>query len=174
MDDEFYYLMGTGSRSMVNHPHAVEIYNGLKNFILEMYRVRPNLVLISGLAEGWDEAIAKVGMREKIPYIVAIPHPTYGQYYWRDHSVTGRNRMNMFTLLVQSAKEVVTVSDSIFVNGTHSNFIRNTWMVNHCNEATVYMAHSSGTRDAVAKLKSVNKPMTFFDDRGRYQPSLPL
>lgn len=174
MDTESYYLMGTGSRTMVNHPNALDIYNGLKSFVLDMRERHSNLVLISGMAEGWDEAIAKIGWRENIPYVVAIPHPTYGEYYWRDHSQTKRNRFAMYQTLLASAQEVIIVSHTLYVDGVHANFIRNTWMVEHCNEAAVWMPHSSGTRDAVAKLNARKIPMTNFDGQGKYQPNLPL
>lgn len=174
MDNEHFYLMGTGSRSMLTSPHAKEIYQFLRDWILEFRLQHPNLVLISGMAEGWDEAVAKVGMREGIPYICALPNPTYGSYYWGRKSLLGENRMSVFNSLLSHAQDVIYVCDEIYVNNTHSNFIRNSWMVNHANAAVVYMAHSSGTRDAVAKLHARQIPMTHFDKNGVHQPELPL
>jgi len=167
--DNPFYIMGTGSRSMVNHPHAKQIYEGLRDFLVEAYARNSNIILISGLAEGWDEAVAKVGMRECIPYIAAIPNSGYGEYYWARKSQTGHNRISVFNELVASAQEVVYVCDTLYVNGVHSNFIRNSWMVDRANEAVVYMAHSSGTRDAVAKLSALKIPYTTFDSTGQFQ-----
>lgn len=172
MDADSFYLMGTGSRSMVNHPHAKEIYSSLRDFILHLREVKPNLVLISGMAEGWDEAIAKVGMRENIPYVAAVPNEGYADYYWRRKSQTGHNRIAVYNELIAHATEVIIVCPTLFVDGVHSNFIRNSWMVDHANEAVVYMAHSSGTRDAVAKLSARKIPYTTFDATGNFQSVL--
>lgn len=164
--------MGTGSRSMVQHPRAREIYASLREWILEFRKHHPDLVLISGMAEGWDEAIAKVGMREGIPYIVALPHSGYGKYYWGQHSKLGVNRMREFDALCAAATERVVVCSSIYVDNVHSNFIRNTWMVDHTNEAVVYMPHSSGTRDAIAKLSAKKIPYHVLDAKCMWQSTL--
>lgn len=174
MDQQSFYLMGTGSRSMLTNPNAKKIYEALRVWILEFREQHPNLVLISGMAEGWDEAVAKIGMRENIPYICAIPNKTYGDYYWRHKSLLGENRIRVFNNLLNHACEIVYVCDALYVNGTHANFIRNSWMVDHADAAVVYMAHSSGTRDAVAKLHARRVPMTSFDANGVHQPVLPM
>jgi len=148
-----YFVMGTGSRSMVTHPDAKEIYGILRDKILELHAAHPDLVLITGMAEGWDEAIATIGMRESIPYHVYLPNPGYGDYYWGRNSQLKRNRMEKFSELVDFATEVIVVCDSVYVNGVHSNFLRNDAMVNICDEALVYDTGSSGTKQAVGSLK---------------------
>lgn len=163
MDQEPFFLMGTGSRSMLTNPHRVDIYNSLKDWVLAFREQHPGLVLISGMAEGWDEAVAKIGMREGIPYIAAVPNQGYGDYYWRRKTQTGENRIHTFNTLLAHAKEVVYVCDTLYVDGVHSNFVRNSWMVDRTNEAVAYMAHSSGTRDAIAKLAAKKIPYTLLD-----------
>lgn len=151
-------IMGTGSRSMVTNPKAMDIYKNLEGFILMLKEKDPDLILISGMAEGWDEAIAKVGLRNGIPYIVAIPNRTYGSYYWGKKSLTSQNRMDTFNKLVDGAAEEIYVCNSIYVNGVHANFIRNQWMVDACDAALVFDPSSSGTKDAVARLTAAKKP----------------
>lgn len=152
-------LMGTGSRSMVTRKDCREIYARLEEKILFMNE-SDDLHLISGMAEGWDEAIAKVGMRNGIPYSVYIPSPTYGTYYWGQHSLTGKNRKATFDKLCGHAAEVhVVCADHQFGK---ANFVRNQAMVDACDGALVFDSSSSGTRDAVNRLSKATKPFEIY------------
>jgi len=151
------YIMGTGSRSMLTHPDRKMIYANLETHIMN-FAMFEEITLITGMAEGWDEAIAKVGMRNDIPYIAYVPHPTYGDYYWGRKSLTGKNRLNTFHELLAHATETIVISQHLYVNGQHVNFLRNQWMVDACDMAVVYDSQSRGTRDAVARLKMADKP----------------
>ena len=104
---EPYYVMGTGSRSMRTDPNAQNIFVTLCSYIIELKQEHPTLVLISGMAEGWDEAIAKAAIRFEIPFIAAVPHAGYGSYYWGRKSVTGNSRMNDWLSIIRKAEEVV-------------------------------------------------------------------
>jgi hypothetical protein len=170
-----FYLMGTGSRSMITDPNAAQHYKITREVILTFREeYGDELILISGLAEGFDEAIAKVGMREGIPYIAAVPNPGYGQYYWGNHSLLGTNRMDTFNELLSCAQEIVYVCKGIYENGLHANFVRNQWMVNRANYALVYSAGSSGTRDCVGRLKSKHVPYIEFPFTSRLQGKLEI
>lgn len=149
---EHYYVMGTGSRSMRTDPNAQTIYKHLLTKVELLAEQHPNLWMISGMAEGWDEAIAKAAIALGIPFTAAIPNDTYGAYYWGRNSVTGKDRINDWYAIIGQAREVVIVCNSIKVDGVHSNFIRNQWMVDHSDHALVYAPQSSGTRDALARL----------------------
>jgi uncharacterized phage-like protein YoqJ len=151
-------VMGTGSRSMVTAPDRIAVYQNLDSKILQLQDEDPHLVLISGMAEGWDEAIAKIGMRREIPYIVCLPNDGYGRYYWAQHSLLGVNRIDMFNELILHATEVIIVCNSLYEDGIHSNFVRNQFMVDLCDAALVYNPSSSGTRDAVGRLRAAHKP----------------
>lgn len=153
-----YYVMGTGSRSMRTAPDAQNIFHILQTHILTIFEAHPSLVLISGMAEGWDEAIAKVAIFNKIPFIAAIPNAGYGEYYWGKNSLLKKDRLSEFRQLLSKAIDVVFVCDTLYVDGVHSNFIRNQWMVNKCHLALVYNATSSGTRDVVTRLNVAKKP----------------
>lgn len=151
-------IMGTGSRSMVKAPDAKAVYDNLEAKVLLLAAKYPDLQLISGMAEGWDEAIAKVAQRNGIPYIVMIPNQGYGDYYWRRNSVLGYDRSDTFKLLVKHASQVVYVCKTLYVDGVHANFVRNQAMVDACHGALVYKPESAGTRDAIARLKAAGKP----------------
>lgn len=155
-------IMGTGSRSMVKAPDAKAVYDNLEAKVLMLSAKYPDLQLISGMAEGWDEAIAKVAMRNSIPYTVMIPNLGYGSYYWGKNSLLGVDRMATFNELITHATDIVYVCKYIYENvdgvRTHANFIRNQAMVDACDGALVYKPESAGTRDAIARLKAAGKP----------------
>lgn len=155
-------VMGTGSCSMVVDPAAKEIYSVLEYKILLMKEENPDLILVTGMAEGWDEAIAKVGFRNDIPYEAYLPNSTYGAYYWGRKSQTGRNRTNVFQELLNAAADVHVVCNGLYVDGVHSNFIRNSAMIDVADYALVYDKGSSGTRDAVAKLAAKKVPYELY------------
>lgn len=174
-------IMATGSRSMVTDPNAKTIYENLKAHILHLKDLEPDhhIILITGMAEGWDEAFAKIGMREGIEYHVYLPTRDYGNYYWGQKSLTGHNRMEMFNQLVDGAARVTYLEDiygeprfmrmrevdqwtiagpNYFVNGIwiHANMARNQVMVDNARggRALVYDTGSAGTRDAVSRLRT--------------------
>ena len=146
-------LMGTGARALVVHPDRKEIYSDLERHVLAIREEQPDLVGIVGMAEGWDEALGKVCFRNDIPYHCYVPNFTYGHHYWRDHSKLGVNRMSTFNKLMRGAqKRVIVCGKELYVNGTHSNFIRNQAMVDVADYALVYMPNSRGTKDGVSRL----------------------
>jgi len=151
-------IMGTGSRSMVVRNDRVAIYQNLEAEIIRLAAKYPTLHLISGMAEGWDEAIAKAAMRNDIPFTAMIPNRGYGDYYWRRNSLLKVDRLATFNQLVNAANEVIYVCKGLYVDGVHANFVRNQAMVNACDGALVYEPTSSGTQDAVRRLTEANKP----------------
>jgi len=154
-------IMGTGSRSMLTEPNAKEIYSNLEAEVLHLAD-KYDLHLISGMAEGWEEAIAKAAFRNGIPYTVMIPNSGCGNYYWGQNSLFNKNCMSVFNELVEGAHNVIYVCSSIYVTvdgkRVHSNFVRNQAMVDACDGALVYKPESRGTRDAVGRLRKANKP----------------
>ena len=155
-----FYVMGTGSRSLVTEPDHIRkmVYETTQRFILQLREEHPDIIIISGMAEGWDEMLAVIAVRNNIPFHAYIPHPTYGDYYWGRKSLLNRNRLDRFQELVGQAKNVHVSALELYVNGTHANFIRNQDMVDACDMALVYNPESRGTRDAVMRLKQANKP----------------
>lgn len=149
-----YIIAGTGSRS-----YAGQLDKKLDQYIRFQLGVHGSeLRLMSGMAEGWDEAIARIAIANNIAFITVIPNKGYGQYYWGSHSTTGRNRMAEFNDYLAKAAEVVYVSTTLYVNGQHSNFVRNQYMVDHADEFVVFNPTSPGTRDCVARIQAVQKP----------------
>ena len=153
-----YKIMGTGSRKLVLREDRREIYGVLEYYLKLKLEAHPDLVLISGMAEGWDECLAWIGLRNQIPYHVYIPTASYGSYYWGRNSLLGLNRMDTFNKLVEGAQEVHYICNSLYVDGVHANFVRNDAMVEAADYAVVYDARSRGTSHAVAGLRKNKVP----------------
>lgn len=152
-------IAGTGPRLFVPT-------NSITTLMLELLKERkatdPELTLLSGMAEGWDEFITTLALELELPYHVALPNTTYGDYYWGQHSVTGRNRMKGFERLVANAEQVHVVSEGIYttLNGRkiHANFARNQWMVDYADMFYVYNPQSKGTADCLRRIKVAHLP----------------
>lgn len=121
------------------------------------------LVGMTGLAEGFDALLARLFIDEEIPYIAAIPSPTYGEYYWKYHSVTGYNRIEKFEEYLDHAEEVVYVCDHH--NYGKANFERNHYMVDRADALYVYRPQSPGTRHALKAIQAADKAHHIIPDR---------
>ncbi len=147
------YIMGTGSRSLVtdlDRDKTIEDLNKYIGVLKEFYTDK--ITLISGMAEGWDEEIARAAISNDIPFIAVVPNYGYGAYYWGNSG-----RYKEFTKLLSEASDIIYVCKDIYENGVHSNFIRNQKMVDMCNVALVYKPESRGTQDAVSRLIKAKK-----------------
>jgi hypothetical protein len=153
-------IAGTGSRSFVLEPsYPYEFYKWLHE---RLHTRDESLMLMSGMAEGWDEFVARAAIACGFPWIAAVPNRGYGEYYWGRHSRSGENRYEEFKDLLCHANEVVYVCNSIKVNGVHSNFLRNQWMVDNADEFVVYCPTSRGTADCMRRIKLAGLPYTEF------------
>ena len=155
---EQFIVAGTGSRSLAISEDKDRMSVVLDAEVVRLKNKYPGLVFMSGMAEGWDELIARKAVEHSVPLIAAVPNKTYGAYYWRDHSVMKCDRMAEYLALLDAAEEVVFVCKGVYENGIHANFVRNTYMVNRANAFLVYDTGSPGTRDAIRKIKVAGKP----------------
>lgn len=178
-------VMGTGSRSAIQVEFdPPRIYKKLEERVLRLKaqceEQGDNLVLISGMAEGWDEMIAMCGLRNEIPYVCVIPTRNYIGYYWGRKSLTGKNRIPVAEHILGSAFDILYLDDiygkpafmqrgqlgnkitgfSYLVDGKweNSNMWRNQVMVDMADLALVYEPRSAGTKDCVARLKRAGVP----------------
>jgi hypothetical protein len=122
------------------------------------------LRVMSGMAEGFDELIAMVAIKLEIKLIAAVPNKGYGAYYWANHSLTGTNRMGHFNGIIARADKVINVMEDVhgiqrglYLNGRHSNFLRNDYMVAQANHFLVWDPSSSGTADCFSSIREAGK-----------------
>lgn len=149
-------IAGTGSRSLQLEPVSFKrvIFDAT---VKALSLKRPDLVL-SGMAEGFDTCIAAAAIKLGIPFDAILPTANYGSYYWRSHSVTGTNRYDEFENYIRQARDVIVVSEELYVNGVHANFVRNQYLVDHSNHMLVYNPESLGTRDCLNRINQARRP----------------
>lgn len=123
------------------------------------------LRVMSGMAEGFDELIAMIAIKLEIKLIAAVPNKGYGAYYWASHSLTGTNRMGHFNGIIARADRVINVMEDVhgisrglYLNGRHSNYLRNDYMVAQANHFLVWDPSSSGTADCFSSIREAGKP----------------
>lgn len=110
-----------------------------------LMRERPDSV-ITGMATGWDQAVAKACHGLGIPFTAAVP------FEGQEHRWPSHVQVQYFTLLGQAAK-VVHVSRP----GYHPAKMdkRNQWIVDHADRMVVLYdgMGDSGTADAVQRAE---------------------
>jgi hypothetical protein len=163
MDGEPYIVAGTGSRSFMP---TGPVTTALHRYVQEQQVAHPDLELMSGMAEGWDEFIARTGIEMGVPFHAAVPNRGYGLYYWGRHSQTGQDRLDQFEWLLSKAKTVTYVCPSLYVDGVHANFVRNGYLVAHGNSFAVYNPQSRGTAECFTRIKQARKPYAIFAPDG--------
>ena len=149
--DGKFVIAGTGSRSLVKDEDKM---NKVEEYLIDLLtqakaKHGDNLVVISGMAEGFDEALARAAMCVGVTLIAAIPNKGYSAYYWRDNSELKIDRMDTFQKLARYANETGAVhyvcGKNVYVDGKHSNFVRNEWMADRADVVWVYNPTSRGT-----------------------------
>jgi len=157
-----FVIAGTGSRNLVldedKYNEVMIMIRGLLKVAKTVYG--DNLLVISGMAEGFDEVLAGAAMIEKIKLLAAVPNVGYANYYWKDNSLLKLNRILPFNLLLEYAKStggVHYVCSGIYEGGRHSNFIRNEWMADQADLVWVYNPTTKGTAQCYGycRLKNI-------------------
>lgn len=143
-----YIIAGTGHR-----PNKIKvgsfdgyspmIYDLLVEFAeikLNQFRWPPGEI-ISGMALGWDQALAEAALRLDIPLIAAVPFE--GQ-----ESKWPRESQKRYNWILSKAHDVVIVSPGPYSpNKLHD---RNEWMVDNCNLLlTLWDGSEGGTKACI-------------------------
>lgn len=163
-----YRIAGTGTRKIAkNAEHLEKVTQFIRNMLLERLKTTPEITVISGLAEGFDEALATAAYLAGVAYKAYIPNFGYGKYYWQDNSQSGKDRYSVFMSLFDNAQEVRYSASGIYTERDgvkmHSNLARNIDMVNAADELWVFDdgRNSRGTAHCVKHAKEKGLPMTF-------------
>lgn len=155
-------LAGTGSRSlkMGSKAERLDVWHWI---LAEIDYQRPDFIM-SGMAEGFDEALAKAALTTNVPLIAALPTKDYGNYYWGRKSLTGSDRTQEFEELLQRAHSVVHVCSRLYEGGVHANFVRNGYMASEADSFLVYKPESRGTKDCMARITKEGKSFTIYPE----------
>jgi hypothetical protein len=162
-----FIVAGTGSKSLKTATQEVKDQAIARTTTaLEALKAQhgDRLVVMSGMAEGFDELLANLAIKLEIPLIAAVPNKGYGAYYWGRNSLTGTDRIANFSWMLSKAKKVVYVMEDVhgiarglYLNGRHSNFLRNDWMVAQANHFLVWDPSSRGTADCFGSIRKASK-----------------
>lgn len=161
-----YVLAGTGSRSLRVADRAVQV-DAMERVTaaLESRQAEHGnrLVVMSGLAEGFDELLAVVALRLGIRLWAAVPNRGYLAHYWGRESQLKRDRLPEAQAILDQAWKVAYVMEDIHgttalkLDGLHANFWRNQFMVDQAEDFLVWIPTSTGTAHCVKAIKAAGK-----------------
>lgn len=120
--------------------------------VADMYlgTARPSEV-ISGMALGWDQALAWAAIRLHIPLVAAIP------FEGQENMWPVQSKANFHTIL-KHAKDVVYVSEPGYAPWKMQ--VRNQWMVNSCDVVlALWDGSDGGTANCVRYAEQAEKPI---------------
>jgi uncharacterized phage-like protein YoqJ len=117
------------------------------DFILTEYK--PEKV-ISGMALGWDIAVAQCAINRGIGLIAAIPFESQSSR-WPQTSQTRYRR------LLNKAAQIEVISPGDY--SSEAMQLRNQWIVNHCDRLmALWHSEKGGTKNCVDYALAINKP----------------
>lgn len=125
------------------------------------------IILMSGMAEGFDEFLAETALDVGIPFVAAVPHPTYGEYYWGRKSISKRNRLDDFNKYLEAAEAFVFVCSNLYESGLHANFVRNQFMVNWANDIIAWYKPDGGTADCLRRAQMGHVDVMYLNEAER-------
>lgn len=115
----------TGHRPEKLGGYSQQVQDRLIDLATEFIQEYKPTLFISGMALGWDQAVADACYSNDVPFIAAIPFPGQDSR-WRPE-----NR-RYYRALLQVAKEVVVVSPGEYKSW--KMHARNHWMVHKCDK----------------------------------------
>lgn len=144
-------MAGTGHRPNKLGGYGLHITNRLIAVASEALQTYKPDKVISGMALGWDQALASAAVLNKIPFIAAVPF--IGQErMWPPSSQV------IFKELCGKAEQVVIVSPGEYSAAKMQT--RNEWMVHHCDTVlALWDGTSGGTANCVRFAEAIKKPV---------------
>lgn len=144
-------IAGTGHRPNKLGGYSPEVFSTLVGVAKDaLIEVQPTKV-ISGMALGWDTALAVAARELNIPFIAAVP-------FFEQPSAWPQASQDMYHGLLASASDVVYVCDKGYAPWKMQ--IRNEWMVDHCDVVlALWDGTSGGTGNCIAYADKVKKPI---------------
>jgi len=145
-------LAGTGHRLSVLGGDRTETFDRLVRYAIAVIPSHKPTKVISGMAEGWDQAIVKACIHLGIPFVASVPFE--GQ-----ESVWSPDAQKMYREMLVAAHRVVIVSEGGFA--PHKYHIRDEWMVDN-SIATLALWNgfkNGGTYNTVKYAEKIKKPV---------------
>jgi len=145
-----FYVGVTGHRTL-EHP-AKTVYGSLKATLLSMKQGNPELVVITGMALGFDMLVADVCVETGIPFIAAIPCEGQEKFW-------GFDQKTRYKALIEKAQEAVVVSPGTYEAWKMAK--RNQWIVDKSSVILTYWngEEKSGTGMTLGMARKKGVPV---------------
>lgn len=145
---------GTGHRSDKLGGYGFGPERKLEDFAIKILKELQPSKIISGMALGWDQALAKACTVLGIPFIAAIPFKNQS-CRWPQPA------QNRYTSLLKFASEVIDTDDHDPDRSIAGKMqIRNMWMVDHCDKVlALYNGTRGGTQNCLSYATQRRKPI---------------
>ncbi len=145
-------VAGTGHRPNKLGGYSKEAFTKLltlaENILDEEFDVT---TIISGMALGWDQALAQAAVNKNIPFIAAVPF--FGQ-----ESMWPKESQEQYTNLLKQADDIVYVCDKGYAPWKMQ--VRNEYMVDKCDWLLALWDGSfGGTANCLNYARKQNKPI---------------
>jgi uncharacterized phage-like protein YoqJ len=146
-----FIIAGTGHRPSKLGGYGKDIHSDLVNLASDWLVENKPTKVISGMALGWDQALAEAAIAYDIKTIAAIPFK--GQ-----ESIWPPQSIKLYNDILKKCSSVHIVS-----TGTYSAQklqIRNQWMVDHCTHIlALWDGTSGGTGNCIKYAMTKNRPI---------------
>jgi uncharacterized phage-like protein YoqJ len=144
-------LAVTGHRPSKLGGYGESAYTKLVLFARKVLDQLEPIRVITGMALGWDQAIAQACVDLKIPFSAAVPFNGQ-ELTWP------RAAQDRYHRLLGQAQEVVIVSDGDYA--PEKMQVRNQWMVDNCDVLlALYDGSSGGTANCVRYAEGKSVPV---------------
>lgn len=144
-------IAGTGHRPDKLGGYDWHIYRKLVGLAVQSLQERNATKLITGMALGWDMALADAAVILNLPFIAAIPFEDQASR-WRLMQRVHWQR------LVKKAAQAVIVSEGGYAPWKMQR--RNEWMVDHCDRVlALFNGTEGGTANCIKYAGRYNKPV---------------
>jgi hypothetical protein len=126
-------------------------YTSLVSFAKRILGELKPIKVITGMALGWDQAVAQACVELEIPFVAAIP------FRGQDSRWPGESQ-DRYHALLNKAVEIVTVSQGGY--SAQKMQVRNEWMVDHCDVLlALWDGSSGGTANCVRYAEAKKVPI---------------
>lgn len=144
-------VAGTGHRPDKLGGYVTPAKQHLFKFAHDYFRANRPEHIITGMAQGWDFALASAANTLRIPYTCAVP-------FLGQESRWPKDAQEFYRIMLDGAKNVVVVSDGDYAVWKMQT--RNEWMVDNCDTVVaLWNGTSGGTGNCVAYAQKVGKPI---------------
>ncbi len=145
-------LAATGHRPDKLGGYSMEIAGGLMMLAVKHIDAMKPTEVISGMALGWDMAVAEAAVFLNVPFVAAVPF-TGQAAKWPPESRA------IYSALIAKAKSVTIVSPGGFA--TWKMHARNKWMVKNADHMlALWNGKGGGTKNCIEEANKRGKPIT--------------